>query len=222
WVPLEGSPESLDQYLRDLGVQTALRFGDVYGFDDDALSFVPRPVHAVLALFPLTPKLEAARQQRIADADAGRVLVPPVEEAQFIHQTIPNACGTIAVLHALLNNLPHVAFKGPLAPLFEQLLEERDPAARAALIEGSEALAKAHHRTAHAGGTAAPDAAADTDIHFTCFVLRDGQVWELDGRQPMQLCHGDASDLLKGAIHVVQQRMAEDPDNINYTLLTLS
>jgi ubiquitin carboxyl-terminal hydrolase L3 len=55
---------------------------------------VPQPVKAVFLLYPITEKSEAKLES-----------VDNSTNIYFTKQTIPNACGTIAMVHALLNNL---------------------------------------------------------------------------------------------------------------------
>ena len=62
---------------------------------------------------------------------------------------------------------------------------------RADLLYTSSALEKAHQTAAASGTSAAPDASADIDLHYVCFVkAADGQLWELDGRRKGPLVRG--------------------------------
>ncbi len=45
------------KFLRQLGLVPTWQFGDVYGLEAEVLSLVPRPVCAVLLLFPITEKV---------------------------------------------------------------------------------------------------------------------------------------------------------------------
>lgn len=46
------------KFLRQLGLVPTWQFGDVYGLELEVLSLVPRPVCAVLLLFPITEKVQ--------------------------------------------------------------------------------------------------------------------------------------------------------------------
>lgn len=48
---------SFHQFLKQLGLHPNWQFVDVYGMDPELLSMVPRPVCAVLLLFPITEKV---------------------------------------------------------------------------------------------------------------------------------------------------------------------
>jgi hypothetical protein len=45
------------QFLSNVGVSDKWKMTDVYGLDDDLLATVPRPVLALLLLFPLNDKV---------------------------------------------------------------------------------------------------------------------------------------------------------------------
>ena len=45
------------QYIHNLGVPSSWEFVDVYGLDPDLLMMVPRPVAAVMLLYPITEKV---------------------------------------------------------------------------------------------------------------------------------------------------------------------
>lgn len=47
----------LFQFLKQLGIHPDWQFVDVYGMEPELLSMVPRPVCAVLLLFPITEKV---------------------------------------------------------------------------------------------------------------------------------------------------------------------
>ncbi len=94
WPPLESNPEVFTEYLHKLGVPEDVVVGEVFGLDEDSLSFVPRPVYAVIATFEALKKNE---NPNVVDSAA----------QYYMHQTsnLDNACGIIASIHSVLNNL---------------------------------------------------------------------------------------------------------------------
>lgn len=90
------------------------------------------------------------------------------------------------------------------------------------MIEKSVELAAVHKESALLGQTAAPDAEADIDLHFVCFVVKEGCLYELDGRNACPINHGACGDLGLGAAEVVKKLMAMDPTEVNFTVLALA
>ena len=80
----------------------------MFGLDSELLGLVPRPVAAVMLLFPITDKYEDARieedkkleQLQEADNSANS----NKDDVFFVKQTIGNACGTMGLIHAICNN----------------------------------------------------------------------------------------------------------------------
>lgn len=78
---------------------------------------------------------------------------------------------------------------------------------------------------AQEGQTAAPDANEKVDLHFICFVEKDGVLYELDGRKDAPVAHGasSADRVLQDACRVVQERfIALDPAEVRFTMIALT
>ncbi|KAJ3157563.1 Ubiquitin carboxyl-terminal hydrolase isozyme L3 [Geranomyces michiganensis] len=214
WIPLEANPEVRNPQ----------------SLDDDLLAFIPRPVHAVVLLFPITEKYEEFRRAEEAQIrEDGQVVSPHVF---FVRQTIGNACGTIGLLHALVNNADELKLgDGPLKDIIAQT-KDLSPDDRAAVLETSDALARVHEESSKEGQTAAPPRDSDVDLHFICFVQKEGRIYELDGRKPFPIDHGPATvgnstgakagDVLADAVRVIKQFTARDPDNLNFTVIAFA
>ncbi|XP_013386238.1 ubiquitin carboxyl-terminal hydrolase isozyme L3 [Lingula anatina] len=102
WLPLESNPDVMNKFVKQLGLQGPYGFVDVFGLDADLLTMVPRPVAAVLLLYPISEKSEATALG----------VEEENKEVYFIKQTIGNACGTIGVIHALANNTDKITLAG--------------------------------------------------------------------------------------------------------------
>nr|GMC51253.1 ubiquitin carboxyl-terminal hydrolase 3 [Ipomoea batatas] len=58
WLPLEANPDVMNQFLWGLGVkEDEAECYDVYGLDEELLAMVPKPVYAVLFLYPITSQV---------------------------------------------------------------------------------------------------------------------------------------------------------------------
>ncbi|KAG0299971.1 Ubiquitin carboxyl-terminal hydrolase isozyme L3 [Dissophora globulifera] len=219
WLPLESNPE----YVRDLGIPAPWRYADVMGLDEELLAFVPQPVHALILLFPVTPKYEEYRkeeQQRIERQ--GQTVSPNVV---FYPQTITNACGTMGVLHSIANNWAHGgSLRLQEDGIIEKFLKKTvdlSPAERAKALEEDKALARVHESHASSGQTETPDLADDVDLHYVCLIERDGSLYELDGNKPYPINHGNTSKdtFLIDAINVAKEFVKRDPDNLNFSVI---
>ena len=96
WPPLESNPEIFDQYCQTLGLPDIWGFGEIYGFEEDLLAMVPQPVLAVI--------INSERLNSAADHEKGSADTPAAFYMKQ-HGTLDNACGIIACIHAILNNL---------------------------------------------------------------------------------------------------------------------
>ncbi|KAI9362434.1 ubiquitin carboxyl-terminal hydrolase isozyme L3 [Zopfochytrium polystomum] len=194
WLPLESNPDVMNKYIQRLGVSPTWTFTDVWGLDPDALIFVPRPVAAVLLLFPITPEYESFRAAEEARIRTDGQTVSPA--LYFVRQTIGNACGTIGLLHSLANNRELLGVgDGPLKRILDRTAG-KTPEERAGVLEADVDLAGIHEESSREGQTAAPDADEEVDLHFVAFVAKDGHVYEMDGRKPFPINHGPCVELL--------------------------
>ncbi|TNN66799.1 Ubiquitin carboxyl-terminal hydrolase isozyme L3 [Liparis tanakae] len=207
WLPLESNPEVMTKFVNCLGMRPTWQFGDVYGLDPELLGMVPRPVCAVLLLFPLTDTYEAFKQAEEEKLKGERQEVSP--DVYFIKQTIGNACGTIGLIHAVANNQDRLEFEpeSPLKKFIEQS-SKMSSEDKAAFLEKDEA----------------PSLDEKVNLHFISFVNVGGQLYELDGRKPFPIVHGKTSEdsFLEDAAKVCKAFMARDPQELRFTIIALS
>lgn len=102
YLPLESNPDVFTNLIKALGV-SSLRFTDVYSLSEpDLLKMVPRPVLGLVLVLPTND----AYQQWVTEKEAERkdyVGKGDAEDVVWFKQTIGNACGLYAILHALCN-----------------------------------------------------------------------------------------------------------------------
>lgn len=223
WLPLESNPEVMSKFLNSLGMKPTWQFGDVYGLDPELLNMVPRPVCAVLLLFPITEKYEAFKQE---EEDKLKTQKQDISsDVYFIKQTIGNACGTIGIIHAVANNLKHLEFNSDSAlKKFIEKTSKMSAEERAAFLEKDESIRVTHESSAQEGQTEAPSADERVNLHFISFVNVGGQLYELDGRKLFPIVHGKTSEetFLEDAVDVCKTFMARDPDEVCFTIIALS
>ncbi|PHT78907.1 hypothetical protein T459_16959 [Capsicum annuum] len=219
WLPLEANPDVMNQFLWGLGVQlNEAECCDVYGLDEELLEMVPKPVLAVLFLYPLTPQSEEERIKQ----DSETKVQDPSSTVYFMKQTVRNACGTIGLLHAIGNLTSQIKLtEGSFLDKFFKSTSSMDPMQRALFLENDREIEVAHSVAVTAGETEATD---DVNTHFICFTCTDGQLYELDGRRAGPISHGASSpdSLLKDAAKVIQKIIEKNPDSINFNVIAIS
>ena len=222
WLPIESNPEVMNSFLQKLGVPKEWEINDVFGLDPELLLMLPQPVLALLLLFPITEKYESfAREQEAAMKD-----VTVSDKLYYMKQTISNACGTVALMHAVINsvNSGQISLgEGPLKR-FVEATRDLSPEERAVRLEDDDDICGAHDAAAREGQTRAPDREDQVDYHFVCFVSVDGGLYELDGRKSGPILKGKCGPdtFLNDAAAACKEYMTRDPENINFTIVALT
>ncbi|RIA99117.1 ubiquitin carboxyl-terminal hydrolase isozyme L3-like protein [Glomus cerebriforme] len=222
WLPLESNPQVMSNYVHKLGVSQAWAYTDVWGkcLDNELLSMIPQPVKAVVFLFPITENYERDNKKDLEQIQEKKQTVSP--NVVFFRQTIPNACGTIGLLHSLANNTDDISIEdGPLRKLLDKT-KNLTPDERAKVLEEDEELAEAHKTYASSGQTSTPRADEDVNLHFTTFIEKDGSLYELDGRKPFPINHGTCGNLLQDSAEIIKKFMKRDPDNHQFIVIALA
>jgi len=234
WIPLESNPEPFNEWATKAGLLTTFdEFGDIYGLDDELLDLVPQPVKAVILLFPLTDDFKTKRDARYAQKleQLGTGHIDPT--IVWIKQTIGNACGTMAMLHALLNSPVQLKPLSPLSEFMEQC-KSKTPLQRAELLRNTPLFKDIHAETAKTGQTAPPED-LNVDLHFTCFVAapdasarmpENGEhpkrLIELDGSRDGPMDHGPFDNFSKGVAKVVKEDFMGCSESLNFSLMYLA
>jgi ubiquitin carboxyl-terminal hydrolase L3 len=167
WFPLESNPVVMNAYVEKMGLDvTEYSFHDVFSTEEWALEMVPRPVVAVLMLFPIKKKTEEHRLEEQAKIESeGQIISPDV---YYMKQTVGNACGTVGILHAIGNarSLVKIKDNSYLSRLYNRTAE-LVPEAIAAHIEADTELEETHGTAAAEGQSQQQEGEVDT--HFVCF-----------------------------------------------------
>ncbi|KAG2224679.1 hypothetical protein INT45_007924 [Circinella minor] len=229
WIPLEGNPDVwnklpsyyLVQLIHDNGVDPTWSFHDIYGFDPELLDLIPRPVTAIIFEFPTMTendtKFRKEQEKRILEQ--GQIVSHNVI---YFKQTIYNACGMMALIHALANN-KHLLTHD--TGVFREIIDKAEHSTvneRIDLLEKNERLAFIHEKAGKEGQTKAPEPESLVEDHYTCFTKIDGDLYELDGDKSFPINHGPCEDLVECAAKIMRETMKREPEKNNYSAMALS
>jgi ubiquitin carboxyl-terminal hydrolase L3 len=175
-----------------LGLSPALQFHDVYSLTEPSLlSLIPRPVLALLVIIPLTPAWHATRTAEDSSAPPYDG-TGPNEPVLWFKQTIGHACGSIGLLHCLINGpAKELLAPGSTAAKIRDEAIGLGVSERARLLYESKEFEEAHQSVCQMGDTLPPDVqGADRLGHFVAFVKEGGRLWELEGSRKGPLDRG--------------------------------
>lgn len=135
-------------------------------------------------------------------------------------QEISNACGTIALIHAVANAgvelTPDSILKNYLDKCQGKSYQER-----ADVLGGETSFSAAHEEVANAGLTT-----VDMNVihHFIALVEHKGTLYELDGRKSFPIAHGpvEPATFAKECARVCKEFMARDPEDVNFNIMALT
>ncbi|KAJ7173075.1 ubiquitin carboxyl-terminal hydrolase [Mycena crocata] len=223
FIPLESDPSLFTQLINGLGVHS-LEFQDVLSLDSADLLptgcfALPEPVYALVLIYPTPEDYEAqlAAERREEAPYAGCGLEEPVI---WFDQTIHNACGLYAILHAVSNIGPTYIDRNSVLGEFIPSCVGLDPTARAAALEASVGIADAYRAIAMQGGTPVPRAEDEVDFHYVCFVKSplNGHLYEMDGDRNGPLDRGDG-EILNGGLELAKSFIQQG--NARFQLMAL-
>lgn len=221
WIPLESNPDVMTKYMHKLGMSQSWSFSDVFGLDPVSLATVPQPTVALILLFPETENIKKADLERLSKIEKDGQTVSP--NVYFMKQTIGNACGTVGLLHAVLNVTDQITLENPLKDFLEKT-KGLNPDEKATCMENDETLHVAHEESAQEGQTEAPSPEDNVTNHFIALISKDGCIYEMDGRKEFPINHGPTSSetFLSDAAKVCQEFMKHDPNEFRFTVMALS
>lgn len=216
WPPLESNPEVFTKYLHDLGMSDKWGIGEVYGFDEDLLAFLPSPVVGVILNVEILKRAEdKARGSEETNVDF------------YMKQsgTLDNACGIIACLHATLNNLDNIELNlDSILHKFHSNTKELSPEERAAFLENDNAFKTQHMSAAGEGQSVMCETQDAVKHHYIAYTInRQKQLVEYDGtKRGPHVVAEDCEDVLRGSIAEVRRKLEEGEISENLSMMTLN
>jgi ubiquitin carboxyl-terminal hydrolase L3 len=209
-----------------LGVPNKWNIVDVYGLDGDALAWVPRPVLALILLFPCSEKFyKHAEQESSKLKEEGQVVA---SDLFYMKQYVSNACGTIALIHCVANNVEKIGLQeGPFKKILDDA-KDLTPEERGEMLlksKNNEALnlITAHQELAMEGQTEV-NPNEQVNHHFVALIEKDGHLYELDGRKEFPINHGltTQATFLEDAAKVCREFISRDAEDVNFTVMALT
>ncbi|BET02335.1 ubiquitin carboxyl-terminal hydrolase [Nesidiocoris tenuis] len=222
WTPLESNPEVMSKVLWNFGVSEKWNVVDVLSLDSEMLGLIPRPAVALILLFPTSEKYEKLKEEEEAKLkESGQKIS---KDVYFLKQYIHNACGTIALIHSIANNLDTISLKDGMLKTFLDSTKDSSPEDRGAELQKNADVAETHNNIAMEGQTGVPGDEEKIIHHFVAFVHKDGDLYELDGRKAFPINHGPTTPekLVEDAAKVMTDIMKKDPDEVRFTACALT
>ena len=149
WPALESDPQIFTEYLLKLGMSDEWHLCEVFGLDDDWLSFVPQPCLGAIVAFD-----RKTREDEKPGLGENSEIVP-----FYMKQTgtLDNACGIIACLHAIMNHLGEISlFDESILDRFAKNTNIMTPAERAKYLEEFKEFKEEHKHHSSKGQTEVP------------------------------------------------------------------
>lgn len=215
WPPLESNPEVFTNYMHSIGLAKTVAIGEVFGFDEDLLSFLPQPIHATIVCYE--------RLKRKEDVEIGSVENNALCDYYMKQSgTLDNACGIIACIHAALNTGVDIA-EDSILGRFRAANKSASPEERCVSLEGNDEFKSIHSSFAMQGQSGAITSnSSSVKHHFVAFVVKGGKLLELDGTKKGAHMVGDSTDVLRGSIAEIQRRLAAGEISDSLSMMTLN
>jgi ubiquitin carboxyl-terminal hydrolase L5 len=231
WQLTESDPGVFTELLKTLGVP--LIVDDLYSLDPDSLHSLS-PIHALIFLFKwVSPQLQQSSSAAAGTPD-------PTFPGFFAHQTVNNACATLAVLNALGNIPLPPSQNSPTAPATKNeeytalmsFASTLDPTSRGIVITTSDWLREAHNSLSPPSAISLDGLIPEKDrekedaYHFVVYLPVTGVLYELDGLKEYAVRHGaweeGGEGWLSKAREVIEARIATYPGGaLEFSLLAL-
>ncbi|EAS03493.3 ubiquitin carboxyl-terminal hydrolase (macronuclear) [Tetrahymena thermophila SB210] len=216
WFPLESNPDVINPYVQGLGFDTAqYSWCDLLSVEEWAQEMVPKPCLAVVFLYPISENTTKYDQEEENQEQQVH------QSVYFMRQYARNACGTVAVMHAMLNIDPSLVSANSVVDRFRQATREMTPEQRGNYFLTCNDLKQNHQQAVQQGQCSIQE---EVDTHFIAFIQKEGHIYELDGRKKTPINHGQSSPdtFLQDACVVAKKLMDRDPSQLNFTLVALA
>ncbi|KAI5949068.1 hypothetical protein KGF57_004898 [Candida theae] len=229
WNTIDSDAGVFTELVEKLGVAN-VEINDLYSIDSDTLRAL-QPIYGVIFLFkygrkdrehatlnkPITGEYDSNYQDR---------------GVFFANQVIQNACATQAVLNVLFN-VDNVNLGDELGN-FKSFVAGFDSEMIGETLSNSELIRAIHNSFSTPSLIAQDDKPPPQDyddkddglFHFVGYVLKNGQVYELDGLKQYPIIHGECKgqeEFVEKLPSIIQERInAYDASELRFSLLAIT
>ena len=180
WYPLESNPDTINKYAESLGLNLKeYCFQDVLCLEDWALEMIPKPIPSILFLYPLSTD----DNNEIIGSKSSTSYPPHLF---YMKQLIENSCGTIALLHSIINaqiSGYDIIDGNSYFQNFINSIDKLNPNEIGEYLVNDEVIDAFQQAASAQGQSAQVSINEDVDTHFICFTLQGDFLYELDGRK---------------------------------------
>ena len=174
WPPLESDPQIFTDYSQKAGLDSTVNFGEIYSLDYKEMQVIETPVLAVIVSY------EQNQQPQLNNEQFESANYVPF----YMKQTgvLDNACGLIAMIHSIGNNVDKVNLSdNSILQKFLSRNQNKSAEERAQDLENFQEFQEVHHEFAEQGQSEHCEEQCDVKNHFVAFIYHQGNLVELDG-----------------------------------------
>lgn len=185
-------------------------FVDVLGLDPASLLLLPTPCVSLVLLFPTTAQQSSDDALEVPESCYFQ------EDVIFVRQQVGGTCGSIAVLHAIVNNLDTIQIEKGNS-LLSQFLEVEPSLSHDQMGSKLSDMLLDCRKVAEVHADSPAPAGIRQGRHYCTFCCAGSTLLELDGRRKAPLCHGPTSSVtfVHDAARIVQKRIDSVQDQLS-------
>jgi ubiquitin carboxyl-terminal hydrolase L3 len=215
WPPLESDPEIFTNYMSKLGLGNDYKFDEVFSLDDEVVSmFQESNPFAVIVNY------ERSIVPKKISSDTTNVPFFMLQNGK-----LDNACGVIAALHSVGNNLNKIKLdEDSILSSFFTENKNKSPEEISISLQSNTKFQDCHKDYSNQGQSNLCSNQNEVKNHFVSFVLINGNIVELDGviGKPLVIEKNvNENELLVKVVKEIKQRLADNniTESLNVMIL---
>lgn len=228
WRAIESNPEVMTALAHKMGLPAKWAVHDVYSFDEELLGMVPQPVMSLQLIFS-TDEQQQYTAPAVSNDNNNNAAESDTSSLFFLEQVdaLPNACGTIALVHGMANNMQALDIADD-SMLGRFVAANRARAKRDigdAMASDAE-LREAHNSFVEQGQSRVISNDERVGAHFIALLPIGGRVVEFDGAYQqapvVRATIGENETFLQAAARVVKRDWMSRTDSIGFAITAIA